>query len=249
MTLFTSDRTGFSRPSAVTIATGLVSPVSIGLLYIHRRVFDTVGARKSILATSFTYASIILIATLVLQTSPTRTLSQATVLSLFVLKNSFVHLLMTQHWSFLTSLLQSNTASWTPILAGMGSITSTLAGWAVTPALQMLSSTVSSSKSRSNFGMIGLLVIASVGVLSTAVLSDAAYSIAERVCKHQVNCSDILFTLTRSSTITTEPFASLPEGGCIDKGWRSIHDTRTIDSEGTEPLSTRPDFGRTVLRR
>lgn len=182
MTLFTSDSTGFSGPSAVTIATGLVSPISIGLLYIHRRVFDAVGPRKSIFVTTLAYAAIILGTTLVLQTSPPRMISKATVLSLFVLTNSFVHLLVTQHWSFLTSLLQSSTASWTPILAGMGSITSTLAGWAVTPALQLLSSTTSpTTPTRSNFGLTGLLVMASIGVLCTTVLSDKAYAIAEKV--------------------------------------------------------------------
>jgi hypothetical protein len=181
MTLFTSDLTGFSRPSAITFATGLVSPFSIGLLWTHRRVFESLGPRKSVAVTTLVYSSLLLIATLVLQASPPRTLSQTTVLLLFVVKNGFVHLLMAQHWSFLTSLLQSKVASWTPILAGMASVTSTLAGWAVSPVVELLSSSSPSPAKGTNAGLIGLLVLASVGVFSTAFLSDAAYAIAEKV--------------------------------------------------------------------
>jgi hypothetical protein len=88
---------------------------------------------------------------------------------LFVVQNSFVQLLHTQHWSFLSSIVPAQEGSvWFAPLSGLGSLASTMAGFAVTPLLH-------------RYGFTGLLWVASLCLWSAAWCSEQAYEMAEQV--------------------------------------------------------------------
>ena len=210
MALFTSNSTGFASTVTLTLATGLVSPFSVALLYVHRRVFDRHGPRRSLLYTSIAYAVAMSMTAVVLRlcsfesedhhsNNLRKRISQCWIVVLFVVKNAFVQLLSAQHWSFLTTVLSSSDrdAKWTPIIAGIASVAATCAGFLVTPLLRWLSqsrskdddsiskgSITSNCSSSSNDGLTGLLLIAAAIMMLTAYCSDEAYRIAQEVCQH-----------------------------------------------------------------
>ena len=87
----------------------------------------------------------------------------------FVFQNSYAHLLYTQHWSFLGSILnESQGATYFATIAGFASLSSTLAGTIL-------------SKFVGKLGLGGLLISASVSLFTSLLLADSAYSIAEQV--------------------------------------------------------------------
>jgi hypothetical protein len=243
MALFTSNRhnggtTGLagSAASAMALATGLVSPVSVGLWYAHRFVFDRHGPRRALAYTSLAYVASIAGTALLLKwfqppaaaaaatslgpesasaasmvvlamhqwfnESRRRGLEQLAIVFLFVVKNAFVQLLSAQHWSFITSVLASSggrgggsrdaattssTDQWTSIIAGLASVAATLAGWLVTPLIQVLGrqerqahSTLDSAATDTS-ALTGLLLVAASLLGLTAMLSDHAYRIAQQV--------------------------------------------------------------------
>eukprot|EP00978_Attheya_sp_CCMP212_P026089 scaffold85134_cov51-Attheya_sp.AAC.3 len=89
-------------------------------------------------------------------------------LELFLAWNAYAHLLYTQHWSFIGSVLTpSQGATWFASIAGMSSITSTLAGSAV-------------SRLVNRIGLTGLLEGTAICLVLSLLCADFAYSIAER---------------------------------------------------------------------
>lgn len=198
MALFTSNRTATASAStsAMALATGLVSPVCVVMLYGHRRVFDAHGPRRSLLYTTLAYAACLSATAVVLQWAMSnevieeeamlrrRRVSQVAIVFLFVVKNAFVQLLAAQHWSFLTSVLSSfsekSAGQLTPVIAGIGSVTAAVSGWLLSPLLKLLSQKSNSSSSTN--GLIGLLNVAAGIMVLTAFCSDEAYRVAQKVC-------------------------------------------------------------------
>ena len=169
--LFTSDRVGFTSPSALPFATGLVSPCSILLLWLHRRVFDKYGPHRALRTTTLVYASILLTAAAILREHSgfPRRCCQVTVVLLFVTKNSLVHLILAQHWSFLTTLLGPTKAAQSSVWAGVASLVATgAAGGLIGPVAARV-------------GLTGLLTVAAVGLLLVAIGGDVAYRVANKV--------------------------------------------------------------------
>jgi hypothetical protein len=239
MALFTSNRhnggtagLANSAASAMALATGLVSPVSVGLWYAHRFVFDRRGPRRALACTSMAYVASIagtamLLKWFQLPTAATtlgpastasavvltmrqwfnesrrRGLEQLAIVFLFVVKNAFVQLLSAQHWSFITSVLSSSsgggsrdsdttssTDQWTSIIAGLASVAATLSGWLVTPLIHVLgrqqerhthSTPDSATAANDTTALTGLLLVAASLLGLTAILSDHAYRIAQKV--------------------------------------------------------------------
>lgn len=87
---------------------------------------------------------------------------------LFVYQSSAVQLLYTQHWGFITSVLTaSEGAVWFAPIAGLGSVTSTIAAFFVTPLV-------------GRWGLTGLLGLAGLILVGSAFFADMAYRIAEQ---------------------------------------------------------------------
>lgn len=180
--LLTSARHGFSSSWAVSLSTACVSPISVGLLSIYTHLYDTQGPKRTLLITALSFGFLLLLGGIVLPfcmvledgsqhflpsaltnvvwIMPTRYF----LFALFCLQNSFVFLLLTQHWSFLGSIVKNRTyTSW---IAGVGSLVSTLAGLAV--------------------GFLGadlttLLLVGAACLFLSSYCGNVSYEIAERV--------------------------------------------------------------------
>jgi hypothetical protein len=181
--LFTSDRTGFSSPSAAPLSTVCVTPFSFFLLWIYTKSFHQRGPRQSLRYSALLFALLVAVGAFVIQSlekhlgyhdqnnNPywAKFAVQATVFLLNVIENGFVQLLSTQHWSFLGSICDQDCAVWFAPIAGLGSIASTLAAMAVSPLVDRV-------------GFTGLLWIASGFLVASCVAADEAYRIAQLVC-------------------------------------------------------------------
>jgi ATP/ADP translocase len=175
LALFTSERTGFKSSAAMPLAVGCISPISIALLWLYTRLLNRGGPRYAIRTTTLFCFATISVAGLMLNTVNTcvdestvcRQLSRIVSFSMIVIQSSFVQLLSVQHWSFLGSILQTTDAKWAiaPI-AGLGSITSTLAACAVSPLVDIL-------------GLPTLMITGSFVIAISAYCADAAYDLAE----------------------------------------------------------------------
>ncbi len=96
-------------------------------------------------------------------------ISKGLLFSLFVFQSANVQFLYTQHWSFLGSILTAEEGkSWFAPIAGIGSITSTLAASQVSTFVEKI-------------GLIALLCTAGLIIGSSAIFADAAYSVAREV--------------------------------------------------------------------
>ena len=217
--LFTSSHT-FSSSShghastMMTLATGCVSPCSILLLAVHRTVFDRYGPQLSLRYTTMIYAISLSMAAVILRyccvqtgTSESSTglkqyLAQGTIIFIFIMKNSFVQLLASQHWSFITGILTTTSLRktttlpvldsdrWTTIIAGTGSVVATLFGWTIEPFLNLFqpdgifhtASDHDNGSDNTNFnGLTALLICAAYIMVLATVCSDQAYHVAQKV--------------------------------------------------------------------
>jgi hypothetical protein len=96
-------------------------------------------------------------------------LSRAVSFSILVMQSGFVYLISSQHWSFLGSVQskQDGARSFAPI-AGIGSISSTVAAFAVSPLVNLL-------------GLPNLLIAAAFLLAISAYCGDMAYEVAYKV--------------------------------------------------------------------
>jgi hypothetical protein len=114
----------------MTLAIGCVSPCSILLLTVHRSIFDCSGPQLSLRYTTLMYAISLSCAAVLLRygaiipmatatdndddddettNHQPRYLAQVTIILIFIIKNSFVQLLASQHWSFITGIVTTTT--------------------------------------------------------------------------------------------------------------------------------------------
>ena len=146
--LFTSAHSGFSSPAAMPTATALVSPCSFLLLWWYTGLVEQYGPRSAIWQNTILFTLLNLMGGIMiysLDTTSTNSdhqhhqhyyyqyqqqLSQGTAIILFISQNALVQLLFTQHWAFLGSI-QTNSKSWFAPIAGIGSLSSTLAAASV----------------------------------------------------------------------------------------------------------------------
>ena len=181
--------------SALPLAVGCVSPFSIGLLWFYGKTLHRGGPSYALRIHTWTCAIIQIVSgwlliTLdnylkmtVVTTSVTskisaaaapelyvdaHTCSQILLFLLFVFQNAYVQLLYSQHWAFISSVLTSDEGStfFAPI-AGLGSISSTVAAGLVSTLIQKI-------------GLIGLLYAAGASYILSATLADTAFRLARR---------------------------------------------------------------------
>lgn len=98
-----------------------------------------------------------------------KTISKVLSFILLMFQSSNVQFLYTQHWSFLGSILTPEEGkAWFAPIAGLGSITSTLAASNVSTMVEKL-------------GLIGLLCTGGLIIGSSALFANAAYAVAKEV--------------------------------------------------------------------
>lgn len=98
-----------------------------------------------------------------------RNISRTISFSMLVIQSGFVYLLSSQHWSFLGSVQSKEEgARWFAPIAGIGSVSSTVAAFAVSPLVNVL-------------GLPILLIAASFLFLVSACCGDIAYQVAQKV--------------------------------------------------------------------
>lgn len=186
--LFTSKDIGFKNSAALPLAVGVVSPFSIIMLYIFKKVLQRHGPRYALMQSTLVYATSLLSVALALNYFTTRIdgqqhirtsntielldthmMTKSLLFAIFVFQSANVQFLYTQHWSFLGSILTAEEGKvWFAPIAGLGSITSTLAAANV-------------SKLVDSIGLIGLLCCAALVIGSSSFFADQAYSVARKV--------------------------------------------------------------------
>jgi hypothetical protein len=184
LALFTSTKTGFSHPSAFPLAMALVSPFSLLLLAGYGRQLEDHGPRVALRHTTLLSMMVIGTAAIVLNllqhhhhhslvtTLPSNhffTVSQLLVGFIFVFQNSYAHLLYTQQWSFLGSILTpAEGSTWFAAVAGLSSVTCSVAGNFVPSLVRRV-------------GLIGLMACTSATLVMSLLLSEQAYATSEKV--------------------------------------------------------------------
>jgi ATP/ADP translocase len=175
LALFTSSQTGFAHPSAYPLAIGLVTPASLVLLYWYGLILKARGPRRALYETTAMSVGILTAGTALCQIChsimPTwqglAILSKAAVAALFVFQNSYAHLLYTQQWSFLGSVMTpSEGTKWFSVIAGLSSVVCTITA----TMTHVLSDRV---------GLLGLIVGTCVTLAMSMVLADRAYQLAQ----------------------------------------------------------------------
>ncbi len=208
---FSSSSSYGNASTMMTLAIGCVSPCSIILLAVHRTVFDRCGPQLSLRYTTMIYAISLSVAAVILRyccihtgssessTGLKQYLAQGTIIFIFIMKNSFVQLLASQHWSFITGILTATSSKktttlpvfdsdrWTTIIAGIGSVVATLCGWTIEPFLNLFQHdgvfhAASDHNNNTNFdGLTALLICAALIMVLATVCSDEAYRVAHKV--------------------------------------------------------------------
>ena len=91
------------------------------------------------------------------------------VAALFVFRESYVQLITSQHWSFMSSVLTPAQASlWFAPISGLTSVMSAVAGVGVSSVVHSL-------------GLTGAMGLAALMLALSTVLTESAYSISEKV--------------------------------------------------------------------
>ena len=190
MTLFTSSRLGFgNNVSAYPFAMTFISPVSFILLLFYGNVLENLGPLMALRRTTLGCASVLGISSLLLSKldklidisdATTSTSNNIAILTrylvgaLFVFRESYVQLITSQHWSFISSVLTPNQSStWFAPISGLTSVTSALAAMGV-------------GRLSSMWGLQGVLGVAACVLGGSVVFGQAAYRIADKVssCMH-----------------------------------------------------------------
>jgi hypothetical protein len=190
MTLFTSNRLGFgNNVSAYPFAMTFISPVSFILLLFYGNVLENLGPLMALRRTTLGCASVLGLSSLLLSkldkliviSDATTTTSSSSnnnniaivtrylVGALFVFRESYVQLITSQHWSFISSVLTPNQSStWFAPISGLTSVTSALAAMGV-------------GRLSSMWGLQGVLGVAACVLGGSVVFGQAAYRIADKV--------------------------------------------------------------------
>jgi hypothetical protein len=172
LSLFTSTETGFASAAAFPLANGLISPFSIFLLYGYGQQLERSGPRVALRNT--TVCSILFIVTVTsalyacqLLGLP-KTVSQALVGLAFLFQSSYQHLLYTQQWSFVGSVVTpAEGAKWFGILTGCSSLFCSFTG-SLVPKLVPVT------------GLLGLMGLTAVTLTGSALCADRAYALSEQ---------------------------------------------------------------------
>lgn len=173
LALFTSSETGFSHPSAYPFAIGLVTPVSLVLLYWYGTLLKAHGPRYALRTTKWMSVLVLSLGPILLRwmESGTSTIwTKALVGMLFVFQNSYAHLIYTQQWSFLGSIMTPTEGTkWFSAIAGICSIVCSITATMVHRLAALV-------------GLLGLVLGTAGTLFVSLLLADRAYQLGEKVC-------------------------------------------------------------------
>lgn len=171
LALFTSADYGFTSPAAFPLATALVSPFSVLLLWAYSQQLARHGPRITLRRT--TGASLLMIggAAALLQSCQIwhlpKLVRQIVLGGTYLFQNSYQYLLYTQEWSFLSSVLTPSEGSiWFARIAGVSSLTCTLTGSLVAYVTPRI-------------GLYGLMALTCITLTGSLLCQDYAYALAQ----------------------------------------------------------------------
>jgi hypothetical protein len=213
LALFTSSSTGFSHPSAYPLAIGLVTPASLVLLYWYGLVLKDEGPRRALYKTTALAVVTLAAGTVLCQVlTDLPLLSKGVVASLFVFQNSYAHLLYTQQWSFLGSVMTPTEGTkWFSLIAGLSSLVCTITATMV----HTLSDTV---------GLLGLIIGTCVTLAMSMILADNAYALSE---VHGFDPSPELSSKSKTKT-DDDPKKDQQEESLLSKTGRMFRTSKTL---------------------
>jgi len=238
--LFTSQTTGFQSPSAFPLAMAFISPVSLVLLLFYGSILDAKGPRIALTQTTAFCGSALLLASSSVSVAllwitqqrnqhqlhqPLHIILKAIVASLFIFRESYVQLLTTQYWSFITSICApSQSAKWFGPISGLTSILSAIGGWFTSSLVNLL-------------GLTGVVALAGISLLLSLLMSEKAYRIAE---KHGFNPDSEHF-MNKAKSNTTSNNSRIPrtidERNMIQKAFHIFERVPTLKRLFWEILS------------
>lgn len=168
LALFTSKDVGFSHSGAIPLAMSCASPASFVLLMGYGRILEKRGPKVALRHTTLFSLLVFAVTSLVLKLATGFHLATQIIVALaFVYTNSYAHLLYTQHWSFLSSVMTPDEGSiWFASIAGISSIVCTMTGTMVKPLVNSV-------------GLLGIIFLNSQFLLASLFLSDRAYQLSE----------------------------------------------------------------------
>jgi hypothetical protein len=166
LALFTSPSSGFSSPAAFPLAMACASPMSLLMLLFYGNELNQHGPKVALRHSTLGSIAIILLSSMGMYLLPNGPIRTAIVGFAFVFQNSYAHLLYTQHWSFLGSIMNPG-SPWFSSIGGLSSIASTLTGSMVGTLGQ-------------HVGLLGLLACTAVWLVGSLACSERAYGIAEK---------------------------------------------------------------------
>lgn len=190
LALFTSSRMGFTSLSALPLAMSFVSPSSFILLWWYGKQLEEFGPRVALRVTNLLCVTMLFVSACFTQGIQYFSLdesypliSKVVVWISFVFQNSYAHLLYTQHWSFIGSILnQKQGAKWFASIAGASSVSSTIGASGASRLTNVL-------------GLSGLMIITVMSLLISTFFAEGAYFISEKVrCKNYRLCSFLFCT-------------------------------------------------------
>lgn len=177
--MFTSKDIGFQNAAALPLCLGLVSPFTIIVLWFFSKMLHKFGPRYALVNSTLFGGSLLLFigaclkyltalpSTQYVGAMHSRTITRGLLFLLFMFQSSNVQFLYTQHWSFLGSILTPEEGkTWFAPIAGLGSVTSTLAASNVSTMVEKL-------------GLIGLLCTGGLMICSSAIFANEAYKVAK----------------------------------------------------------------------
>ena len=148
------------------------------LLLFYGKVLQKQGPYLALKTTTLGCASILGLASLTIAKLDTlidgndtlTTITKYIVGILFIFRESYVQLITSQHWSFISSILTpSQSSKWFAPISGLTSITSALSAMGV-------------GKLSNMWGLPGVLGLAATVLGGSVVFGEMAYNIAEKVC-------------------------------------------------------------------
>lgn len=177
LALFTSSETGFSHPSAYPFAIGLVTPTTLSLLYWYGTLLKSRGPRGALRRTTTLVLGVLLAGVYLVSILTSNAfvwyppnvawLTRAVVAPLFVFQNSYAHLVYTQQWSFLGSVMTpSEGTRWFSFIAGLSSLVCTLTA-----------SSVQTIADRS-YGLVLLVFMTCATLGLSMICADTAYRLS-----------------------------------------------------------------------
>mmetsp|Transcript_27408 Transcript_27408/g.65804 ORF Transcript_27408/g.65804 Transcript_27408/m.65804 type:complete len:702 (+) Transcript_27408:144-2249(+) len=226
---------------------GLVTPVSLSLVYGYGRVLKSSGPRNALKVSTAGSVGVLGICSLILMymnvsgmgmsgvsdglmsSSPILAILPKVVMAvLFIFQNSYAHLIYTQEWSFLGSVMTPKEGTkWFSLIAGLSSVVCTLTAKMV-PTLLRFFRQIHTDDS---VGLLGLVLGTCATLFLSLIFADWAYKLAED------NGFDPKPTTPTKEMKSSSDVAAETEESLIGKTKRMFRTSKTLSGLFCEVIS------------